>query len=93
MQNGQLIHESVLDKMAKRYKPKAHIYDEELVWEEATLKDRMMIEKDPYTQANDVFSHLRELDWTTSEISDADVDVLSTLASSGEFFVMWYARL
>ena len=53
----------------------------------------MIIENGPYTQANDVFSHLRELDWTTSEISNADVDVLSTLASSGEFFVVWCARL
>ena len=87
-----MIHESVLDKMFNRYQPKARIYNKEIVWDEATLKDRMMIEKDPYAQANDVFSRLSKLDRTTSEISDEDVDVLSTLASSGEFFVMWCSR-
>ena len=94
MQKGQLIHESVLDGMPATYEPKARIYDNEIAWDKAILKSWKMIESDPYGQADDVLSRL-EHDWATSasEVPDADIDVLYALASNGEFFVMWCARL
>ena len=91
VQNRQLIHQSVVEGMAKGYKPKARIYDEKIVWNVDSLKN--VIENDPYAQADDVLSRLRQPDWATSEVSDADVDVLGTLASSGEFIFMWCTRL
>ena len=98
VQKGQLIHESVLDGIPTGYEPKARIYDDEiawdiLVWDKAVLENRKMIEIDPYAQVGEVLSRLHQHDWAKSEFPDADVDVLTTLASTGEFFYIWCAKL
>ncbi|THV02718.1 WD40 repeat-like protein [Dendrothele bispora CBS 962.96] len=90
VQAGQLIHESVFKNEAQEdrlqnYEPKARILDG-VLWDDniqTLLKEKKMIEKDPYVSANAVLSKLKEL--KSPVINDEDLDVLKTLITSGDF--------
>jgi hypothetical protein len=82
VQDGQLIHHSVLEELAKGYKPKAYMSSTNFNWDKNTLEKLKMIETDPYAQAGDILFRLSKPDLS---IMPADVHVLRTLSSSGEF--------
>ncbi|KAJ3889763.1 hypothetical protein GG344DRAFT_51003, partial [Lentinula edodes] len=82
VQRGQLVHESVIMKQKETpsYVPMAHLFDG-IKWEETSLENNHLVEKDPYLSARTILSELQDAD--SKRISESYQNVLITLTSSG----------
>jgi hypothetical protein len=81
MQEGQLIHESVFNKMddaTTLYKPKATTYD----GSEWYRRDSGLVEPDPYESAAQVFLDLKNAN--SPKISNANLNALIALSHLGK---------
>jgi hypothetical protein len=83
LQENQRIHSSVIQKENK-HKTKARL-PPGAIWDPEKLKEKGMIEKDPYAEAGEVFSKLLE---TGSKLTEADYSVFDVLSSSREFIII-----
>jgi hypothetical protein len=80
MKPGQLIHESVFDKIKKEpgYWPKARLYDG-VSWKNSGELRSQFIEDDPYTKVTGIL----ELKGSIFKIPDLRLDVFLASARSG----------
>lgn len=82
---GQLIHESVFDNAltVRKYKPLAELYGE-ITWDVNFLRDKKIVEVDPYSKAGYVLQAL-EKSLKESNSRRQYYDALATVSSSRQW--------
>lgn len=89
-----MIHESVFDSHLKElnYDPIARFHDDTLIWNEQLLREKKLIEDDPYIRADHVLGALNKINQKLNRLSDEHVDALVALSSTREscLFIIFY---
>ncbi|PPQ90221.1 hypothetical protein CVT25_001664 [Psilocybe cyanescens] len=81
---GQLIHDSVFAEGLKKtgYEAAAVFRDEGTRWDEKSLKEKGIVEDDPYSHANKTLQSIKESNDKRVPVFDKDYGALASLSSS-----------